>query len=60
MLRICIISQYFMPDIGGAVTRLKNLLKILNSMNHEVTIVTTVPHYPKGDVFFVIDEVGNI
>lgn len=56
-----------MPDIGGAVTRLKNLLKILNSMNYKVTIVTTVPHYPKGDIspnyqlgWKFIEKTGNI
>ena len=39
-----------MPDIGGAVTRLINLLNILNSLGYKITIVTTVPHYPKGEI----------
>lgn len=50
MTRVCIISQYFIPDIGGAVTRLTNLLKILRAMDLEVVIITTVPHYPKGEI----------
>ena len=50
MQKLCIISQYFLPDFGGAVTRLTNLLKILNSMNYEIIIVTTVPHYPNGEI----------
>lgn len=67
MAHICIVSQYFIPDIGGAVTRLVNLLKILNSLDHEVTIVTTVPHYPNGDIpinyrtrWKFIEKSGNI
>lgn len=39
-----------MPDLGGATTRLMNLLKILNSLDIKITIVTTVPHYPTGEI----------
>jgi len=48
MRKICIVSQYFEPDVTGSVTRLKNLLIALLSFGYEITIVTTVPHYPNG------------
>ncbi|MHA1401652.1 MAG: glycosyltransferase family 4 protein [Candidatus Heimdallarchaeaceae archaeon] len=50
MGRICIISQYFTPDVAGSVTRLKNLLKVLSKLNHEIILITSVPHYPYGDI----------
>jgi len=50
MARICIISQYFIPDVAGSVTRLKNLLESLSELNHEIVLVTSVPHYPHGNI----------
>jgi glycosyltransferase involved in cell wall biosynthesis len=49
-LRICIISQYFPPDIGGASTRVSNAIKGLRSKGHEIFVVTAFPHYPHGHI----------
>ena len=49
-LRICIISQYFPPDIGGASTRASNAIKGLRKKGHLVYVVTAFPHYPHGCV----------
>jgi len=49
-LRVCIISQYFPPDMGGASTRVSNAIKGLRSRGHRVFVVTAFPHYPHGDV----------
>jgi len=50
MARICIISQYFTPDVAGSVTRLKNLIEVFLKLNHEIILVTSVPHYPHGNI----------
>ena len=47
---ICIISQYFLPDLNGDVIRLLNLLKVLKDEGFEVTIITAFPHYPSGHI----------
>jgi len=49
-LRVCIISQYFPPDMGGASTRVSNAIKGLRSRGHRVFVVTAFPHYPHGNV----------
>ena len=46
---ICIISQYWEPDINGDVTRLRNAIDVLRSLGHRITLITSVPHYPNGD-----------
>jgi glycosyltransferase involved in cell wall biosynthesis len=49
-LRICIISQYFPPDIGGASTRVSNAIKGLGKRGHKIFVVTAFPHYPHGQI----------
>jgi len=49
-LRICIISQYFPPDIGGASTRVSNAVKGLRKGGHKILVVTAFPHYPHGRI----------
>jgi len=48
--RICIISQYFPPDVTGDVIRLLNALKALKSQKFEVTVIAAFPHYPDGKI----------
>lgn len=47
---ICIISQYFLPDLNGDVIRLLNALRALKDLGCKVTIVTAFPHYPNGQI----------
>ncbi len=47
-MRVCVISQYFPPDVGGASTRADNIVKTLVSLGHETTVITGFPHYPQG------------
>jgi hypothetical protein len=49
MKKICIISQYWLPDLNGDVVRLKNCIKVLINLGYEVTLITSLPHYPYGD-----------
>ena len=50
LLNVLIIGEYFPPDLGGAATRVSNVVKglLLNGCN--VTVVTAFPHYPTGKI----------
>lgn len=43
-MRICVISQYYLPDINGDVVRLTLSLDLLASLGHQVTLITAFPH----------------
>jgi glycosyltransferase involved in cell wall biosynthesis len=45
---ICIISQYWRPDVAGDAVRLGNTIRALNALGRNVTLITTYPHYPSG------------
>ena len=49
-MKLCVVSQYFPPDTGGASTRSSNLICSLMRKGHEVTVVTAFPHYPEGKI----------
>jgi len=49
-MRILIITHYFQPDAGAAAVRLSRLAKLLHQRGHEVTVLTTMPHYPVGRI----------
>jgi glycosyltransferase involved in cell wall biosynthesis len=45
-MKILIISEYFPPDQGGASSRISILIYEL-AKYHDVTLITSSPHYPK-------------
>ncbi len=47
-LHILLISHYYEPDSGAAAVRLSRLMKILHRRGHQITVLTTMPHYPQG------------
>jgi colanic acid biosynthesis glycosyl transferase WcaI len=47
-MRILMITTYFEPDSGAAAVRLARLARLLHQRGHEVTVLTTLPHYPEG------------
>jgi glycosyltransferase involved in cell wall biosynthesis len=49
-LNILVIAQYFPPDIGGASTRVSNVVKGLLHKGCKIKVVTAFPHYPHGNV----------
>lgn len=49
-LHVLVIAQYFYPDIGGASTRAYNSALALKKQGCEVTVVTSFPHYPHGNI----------
>lgn len=50
-MRFLILTQYFPPEIGGAMTRLKSFAAELLRQGHEVEVVTSMPNYPRGKFF---------
>jgi colanic acid biosynthesis glycosyl transferase WcaI len=49
-MRILIFSVYYRPDGGAAAPLFTMLSEALVQRGHIVTVVTTVPHYPSGQV----------
>lgn len=49
-MKILIVTHYFEPDSGAAAVRLSRLARILQSRGHEITVLTTLPHYPVGRI----------
>jgi len=50
-MKICIHTQYYLPEIGAPQARLSELAKFLNKNDNEVTILTSLPNYPTGKIF---------
>lgn len=49
-MQILFITHYFAPDGGAAANRLTRLATSLVQQGHQVTVLTTLPHYPRGVV----------
>lgn len=49
-MRILLISTYFEPDQGAASIILTRLAKRLQARGHQLTVLTTLPHYPEGRI----------
>ena len=47
---ILMISNYFAPDAGAASVRNTRLAHELQQMGHQVTVLTSLPHYPQGRI----------
>jgi glycosyltransferase involved in cell wall biosynthesis len=49
-MHILFVTHYYEPSSGAAATRLTALAQRLHSFGHQVTVLTTMPHYPKGRI----------
>lgn len=49
-MRILAVFPYYQPDGGAAATLLPRLCEELAELGHQVSVLTTVPHYPSGRV----------
>lgn len=49
--RVCILSQYFPPEMGAPQARLSELGSCLMDLGWEVEVLTALPNYPTGKVF---------
>ncbi|HEX8731944.1 MAG TPA: glycosyltransferase family 4 protein [Ktedonobacterales bacterium] len=51
MARILFVTPYFPPEVGAPQARISETALRLVRRGHAVTILTTLPNYPKGTVF---------
>jgi len=49
-MRILLIAPYYAPDLGPSAPLFTMLSEGLVKRGHDVIVVTTVPHYPSGEV----------
>lgn len=49
-MRVLMITPYYAPDLGPSAPLFTMLSKELVHRGHQVTVITTVPHYPSGRV----------
>jgi glycosyltransferase involved in cell wall biosynthesis len=65
--RLCLLTQYFPPEMGAPQARLSELGERLIDFGWEVEALTALPNYPTGSVFAgydrrqtVVEQVGRI
>ena len=54
--RLCILTQYFPPEMGAPQVRLSELGERLIDLGWEVEVLTALPNYPTGQVFSQYDR----
>ncbi|MBL7136972.1 MAG: glycosyltransferase family 4 protein [Candidatus Marinimicrobia bacterium] len=47
-MKILIISQYHLPEMGAAAIRWSDYARILSDKGHQVTVICEIPNYPNG------------
>ena len=51
-MKIAVLTQNFAPEMGATSTRLYELTTRLASRGHAVTVITAMPNYPTGRIFY--------
>ena len=51
IVRILILTQYYPPERGAPQNRLSDLAQRLERAGHDVTVLTALPNYPRGEIF---------
>ena len=51
MKKILLLAQNYYPEIGSAANRITNMANELESLGHEVTILTMEPAYPNRNLY---------
>lgn len=49
-MKVLFITNYFEPDSGAAAIRLSRLARQLHQRGHQVTVLTSLPHYPQRKI----------
>lgn len=50
-MNILFLTQYCPPEVGAPQNRIFEFAKQLKKFGHNITILTAMPNYPKGEVF---------
>lgn len=50
-MRILFLTQYYPPETGAAQNRMSDLARRLKNAGHDVTVLTALPSYPKGEIY---------
>lgn len=50
-MKILFLTQYFPPETGAPQNRIHSLANYLSEFGAEVTILTAMPNYPKGEIY---------
>jgi glycosyltransferase involved in cell wall biosynthesis len=65
--RLCILTQYFPPEMGAPQARLSELGERLVDAGWEVEVLTALPNYPTGKIFpnydprlAVVEQIGRL
>ena len=66
-MKILFLTQYCPPEVGAPQNRIFEFAKQLKGFGHEVSILTAMPNYPKGEIFdeykgkkTVVEEIEGI
>lgn len=50
-MKILFLTQYCPPEVGAPQNRIFEFAKELKKLGHDITILTAMPNYPKGEIF---------
>lgn len=66
-MKVLFLTQYCPPEVGAPQNRIFEFAKLLKNYGHEVTILTAMPNYPRGEIFdeykgkeLVVEELEQI
>lgn len=49
-MHILLVTHYFAPNEGSSSDQYTRMARLLHERGHQVTVLTTMPHYPKGEI----------
>ncbi|WP_163195293.1 glycosyltransferase family 4 protein [Clostridium thermarum] len=50
-MKILFLTQYCPPEVGAPQNRIFEFARMLKKFGHQVSILTAMPNYPKGEIF---------
>ena len=50
-MKILLVAERYWPEVGAAPSRLANMAEGLKAKGCEVDVLTSLPNYPKGEIF---------
>lgn len=66
-MNIMFLTQYFPPEVGAPQNRIFEFAKRLKNNGHDITVLTAMPNYPKGEIYdgykgkkFLVEDMEGI